>query len=150
MSQFRVEKRPLECLILFSDGSRMEGTLFLSPFAPLRSGPQTVADLMAEDDRVLPCRGSDGRFLLVGKAVVAAIRVPPSELDTQDFLVRLPARLRLTGSHALSGHLLADEGAGERLTDLLNTRDAWCRLEDQGAVYWVSKKHLITVEAEEA
>lgn len=150
MSQYRVEKRPVESEILFADGSRIEGTLFLSAFAPHRSGPQTIADLMAEDDRVLPCRLSDGRFLLAGRNQVAAVGTPSSEFDDREFLVRIPARVRLAGGHLLSGHLLTDEGAGERLTELLNTREAWSRLEDRETVYYIAKKHLITVEPDEA
>lgn len=150
MSRYRVEKRAVETLLLLYDGKRLDGHLYLAPDSPRHSGPQTVADLMAEKDLMIPFRQKDGRFVLVGKASVAAVRVASTELKRGEFLERIPARLRLAGGHTLEGHFLAEKGAGDRLSDLLNTPDDWFRLEEPGAVHWISKRHIVTLEPEQS
>lgn len=151
MNRYSVEKRAVSARVLSSDGTSREGSLFLSPFSRCHTGPQTVAEMMAERDHALPFQQADGRFVLLGKATVAAVRVPEADGKPQELLLCVRARLRVAGSHLLQGRLLAEAGAGERLTELLNTADEWiCLEEEPGAVWWISKRHLIALEADEA
>lgn len=144
----RVEKIPLQVELLLTNGERLGGTLFLSPFAPAHSGPQTVADLWAEPEPFVPFGAEGGRFLLVGKGAVAAVRhePPPAELD--ELLVRVPVSLVLAGGHQLAGDLLGEAGVGTRSSDLLNGAWPWLRLEVEGRRCWAVKGHIVTAEAE--
>ena len=72
--------------------------------------------------------------------------MPATELERGDFIERIAARVQMAGGHVLEGYLLAEKGGGERLTDICNSQDEWFRFEHEGALYWVSKKHLITLE----
>lgn len=150
MHPYRVEKLAVGAALLLSDGTRLEGRLFLAPFSPNHSGPQTVADLMAEPGPTLPFQPSDGRFLLVGKSSVAAVRVTSAAEDEAGLLVRVPARLSLTGGHELSGALLGEAGAGERASDLLNAPGEGFELEGDGCTHWVAKCHMLTLEPGDA
>ena len=146
MSQYRVAKEALPSRLLLVDGSRLEGTLFLATQSPFHSGPQSVGELMAEGGRTLPVHDPDGRFLLVGKAGVAAVLAPPQPAAEDEFFDRIPVAVQLAGNHRLQGLYLAEKGAGERLSDALNADEVWFRLECPDALAWVAKDHLLTVE----
>ena len=146
MNQYRVAKEVLPVRLLLVDGSRLEGTLFLAPKSPFHSGPQTAGELMTEGGRTLPFQDPEGRFLLVGKAGVAAVLVPIQSPVEDELLDRIPVAVQLAGNHRLQGHYLAEKGAGERLSDALNADEVWFRLECPDSLAWVAKDHLITVE----
>lgn len=146
MTGLWVEKTAARAALLLADGSVLRGTLYLAPFSPRHGGAQTPAELLDECEPLLPFRRDDGSFALVGKAAVAAVRVDGPAEEYTDLLVRLPARLRLNGGHGLDGLVLGEAGAGDRLSDLLNTPDAWVRLQEPQGLAWVAKRHLLTVE----
>jgi hypothetical protein len=139
-----VDKIATQAELLLADGTSLAGTVHLAGASPRHDGPQTPGELLAETESVLPFHQEDGAFLLVGKALVTAVRVPRLE-EPDELLVRLPARVRLSGGHGLEGSLLGERGAGDRLSDLLNTPDAWMRLEEPESVCWVAKRHVATV-----
>ncbi|MEW6488286.1 MAG: hypothetical protein AB1578_10305 [Thermodesulfobacteriota bacterium] len=145
MSELWVEKTAAPAALLLADGSVLRGTLYLAPFSPRHAGPQSPGELLDEPEPLLPFRLAAGTFALVGKAAVAAVRVG-GPADSSDLLVRLPARLRLNGGHGLEGLVLGETGAGDRLSDLLNTPDPWVRLQEPQGLAWVAKRHLLTVE----
>ncbi|MDF1554102.1 MAG: hypothetical protein P1P84_13615 [Deferrisomatales bacterium] len=146
MNQYRVAKEALSTWLLLVDGSRREGTLFLAPQSPFHSGPQTVGELMAEGGRTLPFHDPNGRFLLVGKAGVAAVLAPSQRRGEDELLDRISVAVQLAGNHHLRGHYLAEKGAGERLSDALNADEVWFRLECPDALAWVAKDHLLMVD----
>jgi hypothetical protein len=146
VSQYRVEKHAVDVLLALIDGTTLRGCLWLAPFSPNRAGPQTVPDLAAEPGPVLPFQRADGRFTLVGKASIASVATGGEIAEPRDLLTRMPASVALAGGHRLRGHLLAERGAGERPSDLLNTSDEWIRFEDSGCVHWIAKRHILTLE----
>lgn len=141
----RVPKAVAPAQLFLSDGAVLEGMLHLSPASPSHSGPQTPEELLVEAEPLFPFHLADGDFLLVGKASVAAVRVP-GPAEPSELLVRLLVRLRLAGGHRLEGFLLGERGAGDRLSDALNTADPWVRLDGDDSSCWVAKRHLVTVE----
>lgn len=145
MSELWVEKTAAPAALLLADGSVLRGTLYLAPFSPRHAGPQTPGELLDEPEPLLPFRLADGSFTLVGKAAVTAVRVAGSE-EPSELLVSLPARLRVSGAHILEGLVLGEAGAGDRLSDLLNTPDPWVRLQEAKGLAWIAKRHLLTVE----
>jgi hypothetical protein len=148
VTSYRIEKEAVEVRLALSDGSAHEGRLWFAAFSPNRSGPQTVADLAAEPGVVLPFQHQGGRFLLVGKPSIASVTVEAGASEPGDLLTRIAATVVLAGGHQFRGHLLAERGAGDRPTDLLNATGDWIRLEDGGRVHWIAKRHILTVEPE--
>lgn len=148
MSSYRIEKQPVGVVLALIDGSAHEGRLWLAPFSPHRAGPQTVADLAAEPGAVLPFQRADGRFILVGRASIASVTVEKGAPEPEDLLTRIAAGVLLAGGHRHRGQLLAERGAGDRPTDLLNAPDEWIRLEDGDRIHWIAKRHILTVEPE--
>ncbi|MBE0618318.1 MAG: hypothetical protein IH608_10395 [Proteobacteria bacterium] len=140
-----VDKVATAAELLLADGTALAGKLYLAAASPRHSGFQTPGELLAETESMLPFHLAEGAFVLVGKAAVAAVRVPGVG-EVSELLVQLPARVRLSSGHRLEGSLLGERGAGERLSDLMNTPDAWVRLEEQDSVCWVAKRYVVTVE----
>jgi hypothetical protein len=149
MSRYRVEKQAAEAVLLLIDGSSLKGSLYLAPYSAHHSGPQNVADLMREPDPVVPFACADGRFILVGKESVAAVRFAANDQRDSELVVRIAARMRLAGGHTVHGAILAEQGAGERASDLLNTPDAWVQLEGVDCFHWIAKRYLLTLEPDE-
>lgn len=148
MSHLRVDKEDVGATLYLSDGSTLQGSLFLSRFSASRAGPQGVDELLAESSHSLPFATGDGRFLLVGTASVAAVEVAETDRFPEGFWIRLPATLRLAGRHHLRGALLLEEGQGRRVSDAVNAPGAWLTLDAGGRLVWVSKAHLVTLETE--
>ena len=140
-----VDKIATPAELFLADGTALQGKLYLAGASPRHSGPQTPGELLAETESMLPFHLTDGSFVLVGKSSVAAVRVPGAE-ESSDLLVQLPARVRLSGNRRLEGNLLGERGAGERLSDLLNTPDAWVQMEERESLCWLAKRYVVTVE----
>jgi hypothetical protein len=70
MSEYRIEKlrRPLN--VLLTDGSRIEGEVFLQPVSRRRSRPEEPADLLNDNDPFFALV-HNGETMLVAKANVA-------------------------------------------------------------------------------
>lgn len=62
MSEYQVEKQKVAITIFLIDGQTREGVIFLSPFSSFHSGPQTLHDLMSEEEPFVPFVGNDGNF----------------------------------------------------------------------------------------
>lgn len=150
MSQYRVDKDDVGATLHLADGSTVRGSLFLSPFSPTRSGPQTVAELLAEAGAALPFATPEGKFVLVGTAAVAAVALHDAGADGERFWSRAPVSLRLAGGHAFRGALLLEEGAGHRLSDAVRAPEPWLLVEAAHALLWIAKAHLVTLEPEAA
>lgn len=150
INPYRVEKHSAAARLLLIDGDTLSGRLFLAPSSPSHGGSQNPAELMEEPGSVLPLRGDDGRLLLVGRAVVAAVGVAAEAGEGTDLVVRVPARVRLLGGHALDGALLGEAGMGGRASDLFNAPGEWIRFEGPDAVYWLAKRHLVVLEPRDA
>ena len=146
MSELKVEKRAVDAQVLFTDGSQAEGCLFLAPFSRNHEGPQTIADLMLEAGQVLPFRKAGGAFVLLGTATVAAVRLKVDPPGEEGFLERVPVSIQLLGDHRVDGDFLAEQGAGDRLSSVLDSPDEWFRVERSSSCYWILKRHLVTLE----
>jgi hypothetical protein len=74
--------------------------------------------------------------------VAVASEAPAAE----GFWSRVAVEVRLLGDHALSGSLLLETGAGDRLSDAVRAAEPWLILEAPWAVVWIAKSHLLTLE----
>ena len=65
-------KKPVE--VVFEDGSRMEGSLFLSPASAHRWGGESIEELLNGDRRYLPMELISKKIVLLSKsAIVMAV-----------------------------------------------------------------------------
>jgi len=137
MSLYRVDKREQPVVLFLADGVVREGTVFLSPFSQLRSGPQTLLDLFHEKEPFMPFRGNDGRFTLLNKSAVTHLRYHD---DAEEHLgERLNVRLTFYGGENLEGTLTIAMPEGmSRLQDYVNSSPGFFPVETPDARYLIN------------
>ena len=74
--EIRVPILPLEVDFTVSDGSRLEGTVFLAPNSPRHDGPETLDEFLNAARSFLPVR-SGGSFLLLGSDSILVAKASP-------------------------------------------------------------------------
>lgn len=143
MTTFRIDKRRVAARFLLTDGTMQDGLMFLARHAASHAGEQTVPDLMAEPGHLFPCRDTDGGFMMIGKDGLSAVVVVPTAGDVQGFWHSEPVDLVLTGGHHIGGSLLVEDGAGNRMSDVLNASGRWIRLHNADRLAWIRKSHVV-------
>lgn len=138
MSEYRIEKHEERVVIFMADGIVYEGSVFLSPFAQNRSGGQTVADLLKEEQPFLPLKTANGEFHLVSKSMISHLRY--AEQSTSE--LELPERnvkLIFLGGEELLGTVSYDlPAANSRVQDFFNSGEKFFAMRSGGHDYLVN------------
>lgn len=124
MSDYRIEKVRRRVELTLTSGDRLEGDVFLQPFARFRAGPEEPLDLLIEPDPFLPLALSSGELLLVQKSqiAVATTELPDRDDAAETGLVGMNLTLTLVGGGTLTGSIFPEVRADRpRLMDFLNT-----------------------------
>ena len=83
MSEYRIEKLRRELSVQLSDGSRMDGDVFLRSVSRLRSRPEEPADLLNDPEPFFALM-RNGETVLVAKAQVTSATTTVDEDDALD------------------------------------------------------------------
>lgn len=138
MSEFRIEKQEEPVVIFMADGVVYEGSLFLSPFAQHRSGGQTVADLLLEEQPFLPLKTAKGGFNLVSKGMISHLRYN----NQQEPLAAFPERevkITFLGGEELQGTVCLDlPSENRRIQDFFNSGSRYFSMKSGGHDYLVN------------
>jgi hypothetical protein len=149
--ELQVPIAPYEVEFTISDGSRLEGTIFLSLNSPLHDGPETLDEFFNSSRSFLPVR-SAGAFLLLGADSILLAKAPAEA----PLLSRLPGRvvanvylvrLRLDNGIELEGTLSSNLPPElSRASDAFNQPGNFLPIESSEAVYLVRKDRVTRVE----
>ena len=103
---YRIEKTRRRVEVTLANAKRLEGDVFVQPFARFRSGPEEPLDLLNDDsDPFLPLGLTNGDVLLVQKSQIAGMHV----------------ELGLIDGSTLTGSIFPEVRMGRpRLVDILN------------------------------
>jgi len=138
MSEFRIEKKEESVVIFMADGVVYEGSIFLSPFAQHRSGVQTVADLLLEEQPFLPLKTADGGFNLISKGMISHLRYE----NNQEPLLAFPERevkITFLGGEVLQGSVCLDlPSENRRVQDFFNSGSKYFSMKSGGHDYLVN------------
>ena len=146
MSEYQVEKRKVSVTIALVDGQTREGVIFLSPFSSHHSGPQTMIDLMSEEEPFAPFVGSDGSFLLVNKSQISHIMYQKEADDKPVLGTPLEVEVTFTNSRQLSGTVVLEVPEGKsRLLDFMNSNRDFFGLECEDGYYVVNPNIIIEI-----
>ncbi|PLX86182.1 MAG: hypothetical protein C0618_09390 [Desulfuromonas sp.] len=138
MSEFKIEKSEEPVVIFMADGVVYEGSVFLSPFAQNRTGGQTVADLLLEDQPFLPLKSKTGDFHLISKAMISHMRYENREEPLVDFPER-EVLITFMGGEQLKGTVRVDlPSERRRVQDFFNTGDKYFSLKSGDHDYLVN------------
>ena len=126
-NDYRIEKERFQVVVTTVDGEELVGDMFLQPYSPRRSGPESPVDVLNDDDPFFPLALDEGDTLLLAKSGVRDVVVPddlPSEAEEEyaTIGVRLAnVELTLMGGDTCVGTVrleMPDERP--RLLDFLN------------------------------
>ncbi|MDT8420135.1 MAG: hypothetical protein RQ754_06855 [Desulfuromonadales bacterium] len=138
MSEFRIEKREEPVVIFMADGIVYEGALFLSPFAKHRTGGQTVAELLSEEQPFLPLKTTGGEFHLVKKSMISHLRYEEREQSDLELPER-KVKITFLGGEELQGTVRIDMPAGKsRVQDFFNSGEKYFSMQSGGHDYLVN------------
>ncbi|MEO5656680.1 MAG: hypothetical protein ABIO65_09795 [Nitrospiria bacterium] len=74
MDDRRIDKQSRRISVELSDGSRLDGEVFLRLYEAHHDGPQTVGDLLNEDASLIPLKTGDG-VVLVNPAQIVTVTI---------------------------------------------------------------------------
>jgi hypothetical protein len=147
MSEYQVEKQKVSVTIFLVDGQTRDGVIFLSPYSSFHSGPQTLFDLMSEEEPFVPFVGNDGSFLLINKVQISHLKYQKEEDDDQPVLgTPLEVTVSFTNSRQLSGTVVLEVPEGKsRLIDFMNSNQDFFGLSCDDGDYVVNPNIIIEI-----
>jgi hypothetical protein len=121
---YRIEKTRRRVEVTLANAKRLEGDVFVQPFARFRSGPEEPLDLLNDNsDPFLPLGLTNGDILLVQKSQIAVVGTELPEVDdsVERGVVGMHVELALIDGSTLSGSIFPEVRMGRpRLVDILN------------------------------
>ena len=150
MSEYKVEKDLVPVKVFYSDGGIEEGGIYVSLRAAHHEGPESVKDVLNQEEPFLPVTFFDKPTKLVNKDQVLMVSFPRSGEKAESVA---PASTLYEVSIHLINHLLL-EGRftfllpphSSRVKDYLSQEEPFVELGKDGEIYLVNKRHIIFVE----
>jgi hypothetical protein len=117
--------------MVFEDGTRMEGSLFLSTASAHRWGKESIEELLNGNRKYLPMELNPGDVVLLSKnAIVMAFAKEKQIEATPTNAKKILAEVILRSGETLRGGVYNDlPTTHSRLSDYLNQTDAFFRIE---------------------
>ena len=127
----KVETIKKQVEVVLEDGSRMEGSLFLSPASAHKWGKESIEELLNGNRRYLPMElGSKDLVLLSKSAIVMAVSKEKEPGPIPTTAKKIPVELVLRSGEKLRGDVHNDlPETHSRLSDYLNHTDAFFHIE---------------------
>lgn len=127
----RIETIKKRVEVVFEDGSRMEGSLFLSPASAHRWGKESIEELLNGDRRYLPMELISKEVVLLSKgAIVMAVSKEKETEPNPTNAKKIPVEVVLRSGETLRGDVHNDlPMTHSRLSDYLNHTDVFFHIE---------------------
>ncbi|HJQ21027.1 MAG TPA: hypothetical protein VJ867_11815 [Gemmatimonadaceae bacterium] len=121
MSDYRIEKIRRHVSVVLTDGSRLEGDVFLRPISRYRSRPEEPLDLFNDGEPFFALQ-QNGAATLIAKVNVSHATLPvPEEDDSNLAAVGVPVQVTLVDGTVCGGSIFLETRADRpRLLDFLN------------------------------
>jgi hypothetical protein len=143
---YRIEKTRRRVDVTLANGRRLEGDVFVQPFARFRSGPEEPLDLLNDEDPFLPLALTNSDLLLVQKSQIAVVSTAlPAVDDSVDRgVVGMHVELALIDGSTLNGSIFPEVRLGRpRLVDILNdTKQPFIALFGTDHLQIVNRAHI--------
>lgn len=148
-SEFRIEKVRRAVVLTLSDGSALEGDVFLQPTARYRAGAQEPAELFNEPEPFVPVAMADRSLVLVAKSQVYRVQFAADAADTPMGGVEAEAAVDVVfpdGSVAGGALRLETRAERSRLLDFLNDeQQAFITLRSSFGITLINRRHIVQV-----
>jgi hypothetical protein len=140
-SEYRIEKLRRSVQVVLSDGTELEGEIFLRPVSRYRSRPEEPVDLLNDAEPFFALK-HDGTVRLVAKASIARVTTTSMDDDDQVQVATpgIPVEVTMNDGSTCTGSIFPETRQGRpRLLDFLNSyRDRFLPVVDTQQVYLVN------------
>jgi hypothetical protein len=130
--------------VVFEDGTRMEGSLFLSTESAHRWGKESIEELLNGERKYLPMEVNPGELVLLSKKAVVMAFSKEKELEPiSTNAKKIPAEVILRSGETIRGEVFNDLPIiYSRLSDYLNQTDAFFYIEVGAMDCFVSNEYV--------
>ncbi len=147
--QLKIETIKKKATVFFPEGSEMTGNFFVSAVSAFREGGELITELLARDRNYIPFESDSGGIALLRKENMMMVYLEEDAAD--NFLPgykQVSVVIHLLTGRQLSGKVsFALPETHSRLSDFLNSRDAFFRLEVEGKNYLVQNRFVKLISA---
>lgn len=130
--------------VVFEDGTRVEGSFFLSPASAHRWGTESIEELLNGDRKSLPMELNHKEVVLLSRrAIVMALSKEKETESIPTSAKKIPVEVVLRSGQTLRGEVHNDLPlTHSRLSDYLNRTDTFFHLEMGGMDCFVSNEFV--------
>lgn len=147
--QLKIETIKKRATIFFPEGSQLGGSFFVAALSAFREGGELITELLAKDKNYIPFESDGGEMFLVRKENMMMIFLEEDAADNYlPGYKQVPVNIHLLTGQILSGKVsFALPETHSRLSDFLNTREAFFRLEVDGKNYLIQNRFVKLITA---
>ncbi|HOE80419.1 MAG TPA: hypothetical protein PLB14_06250 [Smithellaceae bacterium] len=147
--QLKIETIKKRATVFFPEGSEMNGYFFVSAVSAFREGGELITELLAKDRNYIPFESDSGEIVLLRKENMMMVYI---EEDSADSFFpgykQVPVIIHMLDGRKLSGKVsFALPETHSRLSDFLNSREAFFRLEVEEKVYLIQNRFVKMITA---
>jgi len=148
--ELKVETIRKKATVHFSDGTTMIGSFFVSAISAFRDGGELVSELLARDRNYIPFEYESGEIALLRKENMMMVFLEEDAADNEmPGYKQVPVVIHLLTGQTIAGKVsFALPQTHSRLSDFLNSRESFFRLEVQGKNYLVQNRFVKLITAE--
>ncbi len=148
--QLKVETIKKKAIVFFPENSQMSGSFFLSTISAFREGGEMVTELLARDKNYIPFESDQGEIMLLRKENMMMVYLEEDAADNYlPGYKQVPVVIHLLTGKIISGKVsFALPETHSRLSDFLNSRDAFFRMEVEGKNYLIQNRFVKMIAAE--
>jgi hypothetical protein len=150
----KIETLRKKATVYFADETRMSGNFFASIASYDHTGTELISELLAGDRNYIPFESEEtGEIALLRKENMVMVHIDDKEVDNfMPGYKQVRVNIHMLNGQKLSGKVsFALPETHSRLSDFLNSRDAFFRLEVDGENFLVQNRfvRLITSQKQE-
>ena len=147
--QLKIETIKKRATVFFPEGSEMNGSFFVSAISAFREGGELITELLAKDRNYIPFESDSGGIALLRKENMMMVYLEEDAADNAlPGYKQVSVVIHLMTGQQMSGKVsFALPETHSRLSDFLNSRDAFFRLEVEGKNYLVQNRFVKLISA---
>ncbi len=147
MSEYRIEKLRRDLKLVLTDGSRLEGEIFLRPVSRYRSRPEEPGDLLNDAEPYFALVRTGEAILIAKSHVISAETTSPRDEALEIGALGMPVEVTLSNGTVCAGSIFLESREDRpRLLDFLNSyHDRFLPIIDANQVLLVNTQSIAHV-----
>lgn len=147
--QLKIETIKKRATVFFPEGSQMSGKFFVSSVSAFREGGELVTELLAQDRNYIPFESDQEEIVLLRKENMVMVHLDEDAADNYlPGFKQVQVVIHLLTGQVISGKVsFALPETHSRLSDFLNSRETFFRLEVEERNYLIQNKFVKMITA---